>query len=94
MSTEILMFLRNYVDCVAAISHLDKMMTWGKQIRVTLSKHQAVQLPKEGQPDAGLTKDYSNSPLHRFKKPGSKNYQVYTLVNFLDPEKHVHTVIR
>lgn len=61
---------------ISAISHLDKMKTWGKQIRVTLSKHQTVQLPKEGQPDAGLTKDYSNSPLHRFKKPGSKNYQV------------------
>lgn len=76
------MFLWKWMDCVAAISHLDKMKTWGKQIRVTLSKHQTVQLPKEGQPDAGLTKDYSNSPLHRFKKPGSKNYQVYTLVNF------------
>lgn len=25
--------------------------------------------------DAGLTKDYISSPLHRFKKPGSKNYQ-------------------
>ncbi|PNI11097.1 PTBP1 isoform 13, partial [Pan troglodytes] len=23
----------------------------------------------------GLTKDYGNSPLHRFKKPGSKNFQ-------------------
>ena len=60
----------------SAISHLDKMKTMGKTIRVTLSKHQSVQLPKEGQPDAGLTKDYNNSPLHRFKKPGSKNYQV------------------
>ncbi|KAK6034884.1 hypothetical protein COOONC_27612 [Cooperia oncophora] len=27
-----------------------------------------------GQPDAGLTRDYSHSTLHRFKKPGSKNY--------------------
>ena len=65
-----------YNSNISAISHLDKMKTWGKQIRVTLSKHQTVQLPKEGQPDAGLTKDYCNSPLHRFKKPGSKNYQV------------------
>ncbi|CDQ92030.1 unnamed protein product, partial [Oncorhynchus mykiss] len=24
--------------------------------------------------DQGLTKDYATSPLHRFKKPGSKNY--------------------
>ncbi|XP_071543705.1 polypyrimidine tract-binding protein 3 isoform X10 [Panulirus ornatus] len=68
-----------------AISHLDKMKTWGKQIRVTLSKHQTVQLPKEGQPDAGLTKDYTNSPLHRFKKPGSKNYQ-----NIYPPSATLH----
>lgn len=24
--------------------------------------------------DGGLAKDYSTSPLHRFKKPGSKNF--------------------
>lgn len=60
-------------------------MLWGKQIRVALSKHHTVQLPKEGQPDAGLTKDYSNSPLHRFKKPGSKNYQ-----NIYPPSSTLH----
>ncbi|XP_015117071.1 polypyrimidine tract-binding protein 1 isoform X4 [Diachasma alloeum] len=58
-----------------AMTHMDKLRVFGKQIRVMVSKHQTVQLPKEGQPDAGLTKDYTNSPLHRFKKPGSKNYQ-------------------
>ncbi|XP_065569564.1 polypyrimidine tract-binding protein 1-like isoform X4 [Artemia franciscana] len=58
-----------------AQTHLDKVKLFGKQIRVMPSKHQGVQMPKEGQPDAGLTKDYSASPLHRFKKPGSKNYQ-------------------
>ncbi|XP_063978957.1 polypyrimidine tract-binding protein 2 isoform X2 [Diachasmimorpha longicaudata] len=58
-----------------AMTHMDKLRVFGKQIRVMISKHQTVQLPKEGQPDAGLTKDYTNSPLHRFKKPGSKNYQ-------------------
>ena len=36
-------------------------------IRVMHSKHTTVQLPKDGQPDAGLTKDYGNSGLHRFK---------------------------
>ena len=34
-------------------------------IRVMHSKHTTVQLPKDGQPDAGLTKDYGNSGLHR-----------------------------
>ena len=33
--------------------------------RVMHSKHTTVQLPKDGQPDAGLTKDYGNSGLHR-----------------------------
>ncbi|XP_010150698.1 PREDICTED: polypyrimidine tract-binding protein 3-like, partial [Eurypyga helias] len=28
-----------------------------------------------GQDGGSLTKDYSNSPLHRFKKPGSKSFQ-------------------
>ncbi|CAF4861471.1 unnamed protein product, partial [Rotaria magnacalcarata] len=31
-------------------------------------------MPKDGTSDMGLTKDFTNSPLHRFKKPGSKNY--------------------
>lgn len=57
-----------------AFSHLDRLKIFGKTMRVTCSKHQLVQLPKDGQPDSGLTKDYTNSPLHRFKKPGSKNY--------------------
>lgn len=57
-----------------AIQHLDKLKWNGRNIRVTASKHTLVQMPKEGQPDAGLTKEFTNSSLHRFKKPGSKNY--------------------
>ncbi|KAK6732291.1 hypothetical protein RB195_016589 [Necator americanus] len=57
-----------------AMQHLDKIRWHDRVIRVAPSKHNNVQLPKEGQPDAGLTRDYSHSPLHRFKKPGSKNY--------------------
>ena len=34
-------------------------------IRVIQSKHTTVQLPEDGQPDDGLTKDYGNSRLHR-----------------------------
>ncbi|XP_043481721.1 polypyrimidine tract-binding protein 1 isoform X1 [Leptopilina heterotoma] len=68
-----------------AITHMDKLKVFGKPIRVMLSKHQTVQLPREGQPDAGLTKDYTNSPLHRFKKPGSKNYQ-----NIYPPSSTLH----
>ena len=69
----------------AALNHLDKVKVWGRQIRVMPSKHQVVQMPKDGQPDAGLTKDFTNSPLHRFKKPGSKNYQ-----NIYPPSSTLH----
>ncbi|XP_066551911.1 polypyrimidine tract-binding protein 1b isoform X1 [Amia ocellicauda] len=68
-----------------AMSHLNGQKLHGKAIRVTLSKHTTVQLPREGQEDQGLTKDFSNSPLHRFKKPGSKNYQ-----NIFPPSATLH----
>jgi len=72
-------------QAVLAMNHLDKVKLWNKQIRVMPSKHTNVQLPKEGQPDAGLTKDYSTSSLHRFKKPGSKNYS-----NIYPPSATLH----
>uniref|UniRef100_G3UBJ5 Polypyrimidine tract-binding protein 1 n=1 Tax=Loxodonta africana TaxID=9785 RepID=G3UBJ5_LOXAF len=68
-----------------AMSHLNGHKLHGKPVRITLSKHQNVQLPREGQEDQGLTKDYSNSPLHRFKKPGSKNFQ-----NIFPPSATLH----
>ncbi|NWS42163.1 PTBP3 protein, partial [Probosciger aterrimus] len=58
-----------------AMSHLNGHKLYGRVLHATLSKYQIIQLPPEGQKDNGLTKDYSNSPLHRFKKPGSKNFQ-------------------
>merc|ERR1719397_1789470 len=62
-------------QAMLAISHLDKCKLWGKVIRVMHSKHTTVQLPK----------DYGNSGLHRFKKPGSKNYQ-----NIYPPSATLH----
>uniref|UniRef100_A0A1I7VC33 RRM domain-containing protein n=1 Tax=Loa loa TaxID=7209 RepID=A0A1I7VC33_LOALO len=70
---------------ISAIQHLDKVRWHDKQIRVASSKHSNVQMPKEGQPDAGLTRDYSQSSLHRFKKPGSKNY-----LNIYPPSSTLH----
>uniref|UniRef100_A0AAY5EKZ7 Polypyrimidine tract-binding protein 1 n=1 Tax=Electrophorus electricus TaxID=8005 RepID=A0AAY5EKZ7_ELEEL len=65
--------------------HLDISSLYGRALRITLSKHTTVQLPREGHEDQGLTKDYSNSPLHRFKKPGSKNYS-----NIFPPSSTLH----
>ncbi|NXG94193.1 PTBP3 protein, partial [Stercorarius parasiticus] len=58
-----------------AINYLNGQKLYGRVLRTTFSKHQTVQLPREGQDGQELTKDYSNSPLHRFKRPGSKSYQ-------------------
>lgn len=41
-----------------AMNHLNGQKMYGKIIRVTLSKHQTVQLPREGLDDQGLTKDF------------------------------------
>ncbi|NWW73080.1 PTBP1 protein, partial [Climacteris rufus] len=68
-----------------AMSHLNGQKLHGKPIRITLSKHQTVQLPRDDQEDKGLTKDYGHSPLHRFKKPGSKNFQ-----NIFPPSATLH----
>ncbi|XP_033070539.1 LOW QUALITY PROTEIN: polypyrimidine tract-binding protein 1-like [Trachypithecus francoisi] len=68
-----------------AMSHLNGHKLHGKPNRITLSKHQNVQLPREGQEDQGLTKDYGNSPLHLFNKPGSKNFQ-----NIFPPSAALH----
>mgnify|MGYP001855232832 CR=1 FL=1 len=76
--------LRNLLS-FSAMSHLNGQKMYGKIIRVTLSKHQTVQLPREGLDDQGLTKDFGNSPLHRFKKPGSKNFQ-----NIFPPSATLH----
>lgn len=44
------------IKLFTAMTHMDKLRVFGKAMRVMLSKHQTVQLPKEGQPDAGLTR--------------------------------------
>uniref|UniRef100_A0A0K2TIC8 RRM domain-containing protein n=1 Tax=Lepeophtheirus salmonis TaxID=72036 RepID=A0A0K2TIC8_LEPSM len=72
-------------QALLAMNYLDKVKLWNKAIKVMHSKHMTVQLPKDGQPDAGLTKDYTSSNLHRFKKPGSKNYQ-----NIYPPSSTLH----
>lgn len=69
-----------------AQGYLDKQKVFGKVVRVMRSKHQLVQMPRESnQSDVGLTKDFTNSPLHRFKIPGSRNY-----LNIYPPSNTLH----
>ncbi|NXL70165.1 PTBP3 protein, partial [Leptocoma aspasia] len=68
-----------------AINYLNGQRLYGRVMHATLSKYQTIQLPREGQEDKGLTKDYSNSPLHRFKNPCSKKFQ-----NIFPPSATLH----
>jgi len=58
-----------------ARQHLDKAVVFGRTIGVRTSKHSSVAMPKDDflPENLHLTKDFSNSPLHRYKKAGSKN---------------------
>lgn len=56
-----------------ASMHLNRLPLYGKEIGVSLSKHQDIQLPRDQDPEtAALTKDYSGSPIHRFKHRTSR----------------------
>ncbi|XP_061873808.1 polypyrimidine tract-binding protein 3 isoform X1 [Colius striatus] len=68
-----------------AITYLNGQKLHGRFLRTAFSKHHTIQLPRDGQEDQGLTKDYSNSPLHRFKKPGSQNFR-----NIFPPSATLH----
>ena len=64
------------IDRQTAISNLNGVPLHNNILRVNFSKHNYIQLPKpEQEQGAELTKDYAGSPLHRYKQPGSKNFQ-------------------
>ncbi|XP_040435741.1 polypyrimidine tract-binding protein 3 [Falco naumanni] len=68
-----------------AITYLNGQMLYGRVLHATFSKHRRIQLPHEGQDNLGLTKDYLRSPLHRYKRPGSKNFK-----NIFPPSATLH----
>jgi len=66
--------------------YLDKVPLFGKPMNVSPSKNEHVQRTKDDRLEgAELTKDYTGSPLHRFKKPGSKNSS-----NIFEPSSTLH----
>jgi len=68
-----------------AMGYLNNKVLHDRPLRIVLSKHQQVQLPKDGQEAANLTKDFTNHSLHRYKKPNSKNFQ-----NINPPNETLH----
>merc|ERR550534_860541 len=75
----------DYNQAQAAQTNLNGVRLHGKEMRVSRSKHDNVNMPKSEDEGKELTKDYANSPLHRFKKPGSKNFQ-----NIFPPIRTLH----
>jgi RNA recognition motif-containing protein len=56
--------------------HLNHVDLFGKPITIIPSKHAAVSLPHPSlQKGSNLARDYTNSPLHRFKYNRSKNFR-------------------
>ncbi|CAH8519755.1 unnamed protein product [Heterobilharzia americana] len=60
-------------QALTALYYLNGQPLYGKPLKIAVSRFNIVQLPKEDT-NVGLTKDYTNSPLHRFRKPNSKNF--------------------
>jgi len=80
--------LIQFADCSqasTALQNLNNVTLYGQEMRVSRSKHDTVNMPKSEDEGKELTKDYANSPLHRFKKPGSKNFQ-----NIFPPIRTLH----
>lgn len=57
-----------------ALMYLHKLAFYGKELIITVSKFPEIQMPRDSDKDsAGLTKDYHNSPIHRFRGRPAKN---------------------
>lgn len=69
-----------------AIRYLENVLLFNKPLHLTMSKHQEVAIPRDDPTETNpLNRDYSNSPLHRFRIQGSRNY-----TNITDPSQTLH----
>eukprot|EP01104_Vermistella_antarctica_P016234 TRINITY_DN550_c0_g1_i1.p2 TRINITY_DN550_c0_g1~~TRINITY_DN550_c0_g1_i1.p2 ORF type:complete len:474 (+),score=148.94 TRINITY_DN550_c0_g1_i1:244-1665(+) len=63
-----------------ALQNLNGISMHGGILKMNYSKHQYIQMPRQGsdQEESVLTRDYTNSQLHRFKVAGSRNFSHIT----------------
>eukprot|EP00033_Pygsuia_biforma_P000364 GCRY01000438.1.p1 GENE.GCRY01000438.1~~GCRY01000438.1.p1 ORF type:complete len:451 (+),score=65.55 GCRY01000438.1:210-1562(+) len=74
------------MQCATCVKYLNNVPLFGKPMSVRTSHYTNIQLPKDAESQgASLNKEYTNSPLHRYKNPFSKNYQ-----NITDPNTTLH----
>ena len=55
----------------SALVNLNHLQICGAELAIAMSKHASVAPPREGDSEL-LTKDYTSSPIHRYRKPGSR----------------------
>eukprot|EP00002_Diphylleia_rotans_P006898 TRINITY_DN1633_c0_g1_i1.p1 TRINITY_DN1633_c0_g1~~TRINITY_DN1633_c0_g1_i1.p1 ORF type:complete len:466 (+),score=77.46 TRINITY_DN1633_c0_g1_i1:56-1453(+) len=68
-----------------AMANLNDVTIRGKKIRVLMSKHQSIALPREPDQGSDLTRDYSESRRHRYKMMTAK-----TVTNLCPPSQALH----
>lgn len=64
----------NYNQAVNAQCNLDNITFLGCPLLVSISRNNFINMPSS-EKKAAFCKDYSNSPFHRYKIAGSKNFQ-------------------
>ena len=57
-----------------AVENLNRVRWHDKTMNILISKHSSVKMPKDSS-EVQLTKDYSGSKLHRYRRLGSKNHK-------------------
>lgn len=67
-----------------ALRHLNRLNLWGKDLAVSVSKFNEIALPINDE-KSDLTKDFSSSPIHRFKNRAERS-----LKNLNSPSEVLH----
>jgi len=75
----------NPSQCQAAIHYLSGCPLHGKKLLLTVSTNQSISFQKGDEESERYTKEYTNSPLHRFRVEGSKNFS-----NIAPPSPALH----
>lgn len=77
----------NAQQAETALMYLNSCPLNGRHIQVNASKHSSVAMPPPGADEvhSNLTRDFTNSPFHRYKVAGSKNSQ-----NICPPSQVLH----
>eukprot|EP01012_Entosiphon_sulcatum_P011885 TRINITY_DN1737_c0_g1_i1.p1 TRINITY_DN1737_c0_g1~~TRINITY_DN1737_c0_g1_i1.p1 ORF type:complete len:488 (+),score=59.23 TRINITY_DN1737_c0_g1_i1:57-1466(+) len=78
--SQALVLFRDADQAGTALRFLNGISMYGRQLKVARSRNFEIPMPTPdtAQEVAALTQDFSDTPLHRFKIPGSKNFQHIT----------------